>query len=74
MYEQEINQGQPKPNCQKSKTMVMIRTTNFKVRNDRIDTGVLVKTQKQEARRMLPVESKRTVFKRRCLQYPSRRQ
>ena len=51
-YEQEINQDRSKPNYQKLKTMVrrhtdqMIRTRTFKVRNERIETGVLVKTQK----------------------------
>ena len=55
-YEQEINRGRSEPNYQKLKTMLMthidqpIRTRNFKVRNDRIDTGALVKTQKGEKR------------------------
>ena len=52
MYEQEIDQHRSKPSDQKLKTMVrrhidrMIRTPNFKVRNERIETGVLVKSQK----------------------------
>ena len=52
MYEQEINQDQSKPNYQKLKTMVKrhidqkIQTRIFQARNERVETGVLVKAQK----------------------------
>ena len=48
---QEIRQDRWKPSYQKLKTMVrrhidqMIWTRNFKVRNARVETGVLIKTQ-----------------------------
>ena len=48
---QKIDQHRSKPSYQKVKTMVrrhidqMIRTRNIKVRNERIETGVLFKTQ-----------------------------
>ena len=87
VYEQEINQDRSRPSFQKLQTMVKrhidqkIRTRNFQARNERIETRVLVKTQRREEcqcrkeiRRTLSVESKRTVFKRRCLQLPPRRQ
>ena len=51
MYEQAINQDRSNPSYQKLKTMVKkridqkIRTRNFQARNERIETGVLVKTQ-----------------------------
>ena len=54
MYEQEIDRNQTIPSYQRFETMVirhidqMIRTRNFKARNDRIQTGVLVKSQKRE--------------------------
>ena len=55
------------------------RTRNFTARNERIETGVLVKSQKRERRqrgkksgRMFSVESERTVFKRRLLQFKPR--
>ena len=50
-YEQEINQDQSKPSCQNVKTMVKghtdqkIRKRIFQARNERIETGVWVKTQ-----------------------------
>ena len=53
VYEQEIDQDRSKPSSQKLKTIVrrdigqMIRTQNFKVRNERIETGILVKSQKK---------------------------
>ena len=52
MNEKEINQDRSRPSYQKLKAMVrrhidqMIRTRIFKVRNERIETGVLVRTQK----------------------------
>ena len=54
MYEQEINQDLSKPSYQKLKTMIKryinqkIRTRNFQVRSERIETGEKVKTQKGE--------------------------
>ena len=51
-YEQAINQERSKPSYQKLKTMVKrqkdqkIRIRNFRARNERIEAGVLVKTQK----------------------------
>ena len=51
MYEQEIHQDRSRPSYQQLKTVVrkhidqMIRTRSFKVRNQRIGTGVLVKSQ-----------------------------
>ena len=57
----------------------MIRTRNFRARNERIETGVRVKRQKREESQcgkengsMLSVESKWTVFKRRLLQFQPR--
>ena len=61
MYNQEMSRGRVTPNYQKFKNMVKqymdqtIRTRNFKTRNERIETGVLVKSQK---RRNVSVESK----------------
>ena len=52
MYNQEMSQGRVTPNYQRFKKMVnqhidqTIRTRNFKARNERIETGVLVKSQK----------------------------
>ena len=54
MHEQAIDQNRSKPSYHKLETMAsrhldqMIRTQNFMVRNQRIDTGVLVKTRKVE--------------------------
>ena len=54
MYEQEIIENLSMPRYQKLKTMVKrlvdqkIRTRNFQTRNERIETGVLVKTRKRE--------------------------
>ena len=54
MYEQEIDRHQTIPSYQRLETMVrrhidqMIGTRNFKARNDRIQTGVLVKSQTRE--------------------------
>ena len=53
-YEQEINQHRSKPSYHKLKTMVKrqedqkIRTRNFQARNERIETGVLVKTRERK--------------------------
>ena len=87
MYEQEIDQDRSKPSSQKLITIVrrdidqMIRTRNFKVRNERIETGVLVKNQKKEnvSNERKPGEcyrwkAKRTMFSKRSLQFPPRRQ
>ena len=73
--EQEIEQHNSQPNYQKLETMVKrcmdhkIRARNFEARNERLETGVLVKTRK---RRILSMESKRTVYKEKCLQFPPR--
>ena len=75
MYQQESPQGRSRPNYQKLKTMVRrhtdqtIRARNFQVRNERVETGVLIKTLKGKMSAF-----KRTVFIRRCLQFPPRRQ
>ena len=51
MYEQEIDQYRSTPSCQNLKTMVRrhidhtARTRNFRVRNERIETGVVVKSK-----------------------------
>ena len=51
LIEREIDQHRSTPSCEKLKTLVrrhtdhMIRTRNFKVRNERVETGV-VKSQK----------------------------
>ena len=79
MYEQEIHLDRSMPNYRKLKTMhaCMARRHMY----HKIETGVLVKTflkrrmsALKEIRSMLPVESKRAVFRRRCLQLPPRRQ
>ena len=44
MYDQEIDRNRAVPSYQRLKTM--IRTRNFRARNERIETGVLVRTQK----------------------------
>ena len=55
-----------------------MRTRNFKARNERFETGALVKSHKgrnvsvERSGRMLSVESNWTVFKRRLLQSQSR--
>ena len=52
MYDQEMDRERAMPSYQRLKTMVrrqkdhMIRTRNFKARNERIETGVLVKSHK----------------------------
>ena len=53
MYDEEINQDRSKPTCQKLKKTTEKRhfdqkiwTRNVDVRNERIETGVLVKTRK----------------------------
>ena len=52
MYEQEIDRDRAMPSYQRLNTMVrrhivqMIRTRNFRARNERIETGVLVKSHK----------------------------
>ena len=52
MHEKEIDQHQAMPSDQRLKTMERrhigqtIRTRNFGVRNERIETGVLFKSQK----------------------------
>ena len=52
MYNQELSRGRVEPSYQKSRKMVRrhidqtIRTRNFKARNERIEPGVLVKSQK----------------------------
>ena len=52
MYDQEIDRHLALPSYQRLKTMVrrhidqMIRTRNFKARSERIETGVLAKSQK----------------------------
>ena len=54
MYEQEIDQHRAMPSYQRFKTMVKrhidqtIRTRNIRVRSERIETRVLVKSQKWE--------------------------
>ena len=54
MYDQEIYRYRGMPSYRRLKTMVrrrvdqMIRTRNFKARNERIETGVLVKSRKRE--------------------------
>ena len=54
MYDQELDRNLAKPSYQRLTTMVrrhidrMTRTRNFTARNDRIETGVLVKSQKKE--------------------------
>ena len=59
MYEQEMDQNRSMPSYQKFKTMIgrhkdqMIRTRNFKARNERVETGVLVEGHK---RRKVSVE------------------
>ena len=81
MHEQEIIQDQSKPRYQKSKTMVKrhidqkIRTRHFQARNERIETGILVKSRKGKH---VSVERKSgecyqwKAYKRRCLQLPPR--
>ena len=72
MYNKDMNRYQMAPSYQQFKKMVRqhidqtIRTLNFKVRNDRIETGVLVKSQKGEnvrlerkVGRLLSVEGER---------------
>ena len=50
MYNQKLNRDQVSPNYQRLRTMVrqhidlMISTRNFKAQNERIETGVLVKS------------------------------
>ena len=52
MYDQEIDRDRAMPSCQRLKTMVrrhidqMSRTRNFRARNERIETGVSVKSHK----------------------------
>ena len=49
-YEQEIDQARAAPSCQRLKTVAkrhmeqMIRTRNFRARNERIETGVSAKS------------------------------
>ena len=56
MYDQEIDRNLAMPSCQRLKTMVrlhidqMIRARNFSARNERMETGVLVKSH--EGRRV----------------------
>ena len=79
-YEQEIHQHLSQPNYQFLKTMVKrcmdpkIKARNFEAGNERIEPRVLVKTRKgkqdsteMETKRMLPMESKRTVHKGKLL-------
>ena len=83
MYEREIDPDRSMPSYQRLKTEVrrhidqLIRTRNFRARNERIETGVFVKSHKGKnvsvELRMLSVESKRTVFKRRLLQFSRRK-
>ena len=71
MYDQKTDRDRAMPSYQRLKTMVrrhideMIRTRNVRVRNERIQTGVLDKSHK---RRIVSVERKVrenwTVFKR----------
>ena len=54
MYEHEIDQNRSMPSYQRLKTMVRrhightIRTRSIRVRSEKIETGVLVKSQKKE--------------------------
>ena len=54
LYDQEIDRDRATPSYQRLKTLVrrhvdqMIRTRNFRARNERIETGVRVKRQKRE--------------------------
>ena len=85
MYDQEIDRDRAMPSYQRLKTLVrrhidqMIRTRNFRARNGRIETGILLKRHKREECQrvkekeiMLSVESKWTFFKRRPLQFQQR--
>ena len=80
MDNQELSRGRVAPSCQKLRGRVRqhvdqtIRTRNFKARNERIETGVLVKSQKRKegqrgkkSGRMLLMEGEWTVFKRRLV-------
>ena len=77
MYNQELSRYRVAPSYQKLRSMVRqhldqtMRTRNFKARNERIVSGVLVKSQEgrnvsaeRKSGRMFSVESERTVFKR----------
>ena len=52
LYEQENIRNNEQPSCSRLKTTVtrhidqMVRTRNFKARNERIETGVVTKSQK----------------------------
>ena len=57
MYDHEMDRERATPSYERLKTMVrrhidqMIRTRNFKPRNERIETGVLVKMKRGEGQR-----------------------
>ena len=84
LYNLEIHQKKAKPEYHRSKTMVQrsieqnLRSQNFEARKGRIESGALVKSQREQrriqkrTRRMLAMESSRAVFKRRQIQFPAR--
>ena len=82
---QELNRDRVSPSIQRSRTMVrqhvehVTRTRNSKAWNERVETGVLVKSYKgrkvsveRKSRRILSVESNWTVSTRRLLQFQPR--
>ena len=84
LYDMEIHQNISMPNYQKLKTMVKrstdqkLRLRNFDARNEKIDTGAVVTSRRglsgiERKRNVLSVESKRSVFEARPMQFPARR-
>ena len=81
MYEQENVRNNEPPNYLKMETLVrrhidqVMRTRNFRARNDRVESGTVTKRGKTKRKvsveRMLSVESNRTVFWRRFMQFQS---
>ena len=71
LYDMEIHQKISMPNYQKLKTVVKrsidqkLRLRNFGARNEKIQTGAV-----KRRRNLLSVESKRSVFERRPMQFP----
>ena len=84
LYGMEFPQEISEPDYQMLKTMVKrsidqkLRLRNFEARNERIETGAVVSNRRDQhgvekrTRRMLSMESKRTVFDRRQMQFPAR--